>query len=173
MCANSQKIRLFAQAFNVHTRQHFISTSHHLYQQHALEKSFPCLHPVKCRACTVNVFWEIKWISSSLILLASSPQRARSPRVPASVCQCLEASNNCSSPPPSLFVSYRGSAQSLLPIPLCPEGITSNGLNAIPLEQHRLQSWKALSLIVIAENSSHIRATVAVSKKVFWTERWL
>lgn len=41
MCANSQKIRLFAQAFNVHTRQHFISTSHHLYQQHALQMSAP------------------------------------------------------------------------------------------------------------------------------------
>lgn len=60
-------------------------------------------------ACTLNVLWQIKWFSSHLILLFSSPQRALSPRVPTSVCPCLEASNNCSSLLPSLFVSYRGS----------------------------------------------------------------
>lgn len=74
-----------------------------------------------------------EWFPSWLILLSSVLQRARSPRVPASVCLCLEASNNCSSPPPSLFVSYRGSAPSVLPIPPCLEGTGSNRLNAMRL----------------------------------------
>ena len=86
--------------------------------------------------CTLAV----KWFSSCLILLSSAPQRALSPRVPASVCLCLEASNNCSSPPPSLFVSYRGSAPSVLPVPLCLEAVGSNGLNVMWLQRCRLQS---------------------------------
>lgn len=54
--------------------------------------------------------------------LLLSPQRALSPRAPASGCRCLEASNNCSSPPPSLFASYRGSAPICLTCSAVPRG---------------------------------------------------
>lgn len=77
-------------------------------------------------ACAVNVLWQIKCFPSHVILLPFYPQRPRSPRVPASVCLCPEASNNCSSPPLSLFASYKGSAPSVLPVPVRLEGLRSN-----------------------------------------------
>lgn len=100
-----------------------------LYQQHVLpapalfttEKSF-----FSARSSLLHVHSEcsltVKSFPSCLILLSSALQRALSPRVPANGCLCLEASNNCSSRPPSLFVSYRGSASSVSPVPLCLEG---------------------------------------------------
>lgn len=111
----------------------------------------------------MNVLCQIKWFSSCLILCSAAPQRALSPRVPASACLCLEASNNCSSPPPSLFVSYRGSAPSVLPVPLCLEGVGSNGFNVLWLKQCRLQSTSPNSYLLrlLKKNSSHIKAAEA------------
>lgn len=64
-----------------------------------------------------------RWLSlpRRLILLSSAPQRAPSPRVPASVCLCPEASSSCSSRPPSLSVSCRGSSPYLARLAPPPE----------------------------------------------------
>lgn len=127
-----------------------------IYQQRSLHQLFSlqgncftaAAHLNISYASAVYVLWQIKWFSSRLILLSSAPQRALSPRVPASVSLCLEASNNCSSPPPSLFVSYRGSSPYVLPVPLCLVGMGSSGLNVMRLQQcRRVQTLNLLRLL--------------------------